>query len=233
MEYAARAYTWSTCGAYLVSFASSYTQIAGMHGPQGILPVRVLMTKSSMPMLLRYFERPDLAMDAVCIAGSLLAGAGLVTRRARSSIALGALWWFYNSIQRVMNHDPPLLFEAGFIAILAAHPTATGTLGVLHGHATRAAMVAARWLLFRLVFGSGCAKLLGGDRVWWTCEALIHHFQSQPIPTPVAWLLHRMPTIFQRASSVAMFTVEAAVSLLCFFAPQRGSLRRFGWVAQA
>jgi hypothetical protein len=61
-------------------------------------------------------------MDAVCLAGAGLAGAGLVTRRARNSAALAVLWWFYDSVQRVMNHDPPLLFEAGFVAIFAAKP---------------------------------------------------------------------------------------------------------------
>ena len=232
VESAARAFTWTTCAVYVASFASSYTQIAGMHGPQGILPVGALMPRHTIPLLFRYFKRPDLAMDAVCLGGTLLAGAGMATRRARSSAVLAVLWWFYDSMQRVMNHDPPLLFEAGFIAIFIAQPPSVGAAAVLHRNATRAGMAGARWLLFRLLFGSGFAKLLGGDRIWWACEAMLHHYQSQPIPTPAAWLLHSLPAIFHRASAVATFVVEAAVPLLCFFAPQRGSLRRIGWLAQ-
>ena len=32
-------------------------------------------------------------------------------------------------------------------------------------------MASARWVLFRLLFGAGIVKLLGGDPSWWDCSA--------------------------------------------------------------
>jgi len=38
-----------------------------------------------------------------------------------------------------------------------------------------------RWLLFRLRFASGLAKLLSGDPSWRDVSALSHHFEAQPL----------------------------------------------------
>ena len=42
------------------------------------------------------------------------------------------------------------------------------------------------WLLFRLMFGSGLVKLASGDPTWRGLTALAVHYETQPLPTPIA-----------------------------------------------
>jgi hypothetical protein len=84
-----------------------------------------------------------------------------------------------------------------------------------------------RWLLFRLMFFSGLVKLLSHDPVWRDLTALSYHYWTQPLPNPVAWLLHQFPLSFHRASTAMVFAVELVVPLL-FFAP-RPLRQTAGW----
>jgi hypothetical protein len=52
------------------------------------------------------------------------------------------------------------------------------------------ARLALRWLLFRLMFESGAVKLLSGDPSWRHFTALSFHYETQPLPTPLAWYMH-------------------------------------------
>lgn len=47
--------------------------------------------------------------------------------------------------------------------------------------------------------------------------ALNVHFESQCIPTPLAWYVHHLPTWFLRLSTVAANVIELAVPFLFFF----------------
>ena len=66
-----------------------------------------------------------------------------------------------------------MLLEAGFLAIFLkpAYPR----------------VWLFRWLLFRLMFESGAVKLLSGDPSWRNLTALGVHYETQPLPTAVAW----------------------------------------------
>jgi len=48
-------------------------------------------------------------------------------------------------------------------------------------------------LLFRLMFASGVVKLTSMCPTWWGLTALDWHYESQCIPTPIAWYAHQMP----------------------------------------
>jgi len=48
-------------------------------------------------------------------------------------------------------------------------------------------MMLVRWLLFRMMFASGVVKLTSGCPTWWSLTALPLHYESQCIPTPLAW----------------------------------------------
>ena len=47
---------------------------------------------------------------------------------------------------------------------------------------SRAALFLVRWLLFRLMLGSGLVKLASGDAGWTDGTALTFHYFTQPIP---------------------------------------------------
>ena len=99
-----------------------------------------------------------------------------------------------------------LLLEAGFLAILLGSSPIVIWLY--------------RWLLFRLVFLSGVVKLASGDPSWRHFTALPVHYETQPLPTPLAWYMYQFPAWFQRGSVGFVFFVELVVPFL-IFAPRR------------
>ena len=93
-----------------------------------------------------------------------------------------------------------LLLETGFLAIFLGY--------------SRVIVWLFRWLLFRLMFLSGAVKLLSGDATWRNLTALTVHYQTQPIPTPLAWYAHQAPIWFQKLSCGLVFFVELAIPIL-------------------
>jgi hypothetical protein len=77
-----------------------------------------------------------------------------------------------------------------------------------------------RWLLFRFMFLSGAVKLLSGDPTWANLSALFYHFQTQPLPTPLAWYAHHLPHSILTASTAATFVIELGLPFL-IFCPRR------------
>jgi len=77
-----------------------------------------------------------------------------------------------------------------------------------------------RWLLFRLLFGSGVAKLLSGDPTWRDLTALRYHYETQPLPTWTSWYMHQLPEWFQALSVLFSFAAEL-LRAAGFFGPRR------------
>jgi hypothetical protein len=99
-----------------------------------------------------------------------------------------------------------LLAETGFLAIFADQSPVRVWLF--------------RWLLFRLIFFSGVVKLASGDPTWRNLTALQYHYETQPLPTPLAWLLNLAPAAFQKISTAAVLAAELLVPWT-FFGPRR------------
>jgi lipase maturation factor 1 len=78
------------------------------------------------------------------------------------------------------------------------------------------------------MFSSGWVKLASGDAAWRNLTALRFHYETQPLPTSIAWFLHQAPPWFQTVSAIFLFLVELVVPFL-FFAPHR--LRLFAFRA--
>ena len=95
-----------------------------------------------------------------------------------------------------------------------------GLLAALLPLRTRIAPLLFRLLLFRFMFLSGCVKLLSGDPSWTALSALDFHYETQPLPTPLAWYAHLLPAWFDRLCVVATFVIELALPFL-IFAPRR------------
>ena len=77
-----------------------------------------------------------------------------------------------------------------------------------------------QWLLFRLMFESGVVKLASHDASWSSLTALTYHYQTQPLPTPLAWYMAQLPLWFQKASTVFVFVIELVLPFL-ILAPRR------------
>ena len=70
------------------------------------------------------------------------------------------------------------------------------------------------------MFESGCVKLLSGDPSWRHLTALDFHYETQPLPTWIAWYAHHARSGFKEACVAVLFGIEIALPFLVF-APRR------------
>ncbi|MBV9463454.1 MAG: lipase maturation factor family protein, partial [Verrucomicrobiae bacterium] len=141
------------------------------------------------------------------------------------------LWTFYLSIatagQEFMEFQwDILLLEAGFLAIFLAPGGFWNGLKLRAPH--RIVVWLFGWLVFRLMFESGMVKLVSGDPSWRHFTALSYHYETQPLPTPLAWWFHHAPHGFQTASAVGILAIEVGAPFL-ILGPRR--LRHFACFA--
>jgi len=229
---------------YLVAFVSLWSQISGLIGHNGILPVGQFMSavkqqcdahgigvdRFHLLPTLCWVNSSDGFLNFQCAAGTILAI--LLIFGIAQVPCLALLWLFYLSLATVSQNFlgfqwDNLLLEAGFLAIFFAPlqllpkffreaPPSTIILWLL------------RLLLFKLMFSSGCVKLLSADPNWRNLTALTFHYQTQPLPTWLGWYAQQLPLWFLKISCTAMFAVELGAPFL-IFAPRR--LRFFGCAA--
>ncbi|XP_031438545.1 lipase maturation factor 2-like [Clupea harengus] len=228
-------FLWSVAGIYLFAFASLYVQIPGLYGNEGIVPVRLVVPPSDRPLLDQLKASPTLlvlgpqlgldpqqAMELVCLLGALLALGAVLLRPLRNSVVFLCLWALYFSLCQVGQDFlqcqwDSLLLEAGFLAVVVAPLLCGGSSLKLHDPLT---FWLTRWLLFRVTFGAGVAKLARGDSEWWSLSALSHHFESQASPNPLSWYCHQLPGWLLKLGGVLQLEAELIAPFL-FFAPVR------------
>ena len=204
---------------YFVAFTSWAGQARGLVGANGILPAADFLARVyqrwgaqsyALAPTLFWFNASDAFLQALPFIGALLAlllAAGIEHWSVRLALYAGYLSLVWAGQDFMAFQWDNLLLEAGFLAVWldAALPA-----GIWLG----------RWLVFRLMFLSGAAKLLSGDPTWRFLTALNYHYQTQPLPTVLGWFAHHLPDWLQRASVLGMFVIELAVPFL-FFAPRR------------
>jgi hypothetical protein len=209
---------------YLFAFTSLLPQMEALFGPGGLTPTDWLFREATLlagPSL--YFWQPQLfSLSNLAWAGtffSLLLFVGI-----GEWICLPMLYLLYLSLvsvgQDFLSYQwDMLLLESGFISILLARAHCIDKR--LH----KAGFVLLSWLLFRLMFGSGLVKLFTEDAAhstWLTLTALNYHFETQPLPTPLAFFSHSLPVIINKLSCLATLIIEV---MLPFFIFKSGKLR--------
>ena len=203
---------------YLAAFLSLAVQVTGLVGARGILPatrfinaVRETYGASAWLRLPTIFllGSGDALLKLACIAGAIAALAVILGFARRAALVLAFV--LYLSLVHVCQtflsfQWDYLLLETGFLAIflLPVFPR----------------VWLFRWLLFRLMFLSGTAKLLSHDPAWRSLTALIYDYETQPLPTRFGWYFYQLPADLQKVSCVFMFFVELIVPFL-MFAPRR------------
>ncbi|MFQ5671275.1 MAG: lipase maturation factor family protein [Acidobacteriota bacterium] len=216
---------------YLIAFSSLWVQVDGLIGPDGILPAGTYLQMAHQQMGARAYQvvptlawlHPGGAAPSILCAGGVALSVLLLAGIAPLWI-LPLLWAVYLSLVSIGQiflsfQWDALLLETGFLAIFLSPGGLRPGLG-LAAPPPPASLWMLRWLLFRLMFMSGMVKLLSGDPTWRDLTALTHHFETQPLPTPLAWFAHQLPVPLDRASCLAVLAVECAVPFLMAF-PRR------------
>ncbi|XP_056131943.1 lipase maturation factor 2-like [Lampris incognitus] len=236
-------FLWSMAVIYMTAFASLYVQIAGLFGNHGVLPVRQMEpdVARDKPAYEQFQASPSLVwlllgsewgpkldgqqlMELLCLLGALLALAAAVLTALRDSLVFLILWILYLSLCQVGRDFlsfpwDSLLLEAGFVTVFIA-PLNLLRWRSSFRHHDAVTFWLARWLLFRLTFGSGVAKLASHSPSWWNLTAVSQMLQTQGSPTPLAWFAHQLPDWILRLATVGILVSEIVVPVL-YFVPIR------------
>jgi predicted DCC family thiol-disulfide oxidoreductase YuxK len=221
---------------YFVAFVSLWTQISGLIGHNGILPTgqfmsavreqcdahKIGMERFHLLPTLCWLDSSDTFLNVQCAAGTTLSM--LLIFGIAPAPCLALLWLLYLSLATVGRDFlgfqwDNLLLEAGFLAIFFA-PLQWLPRAARETPPPRIFLWLLRLLLFKLMFSSGCVKLLSGDPNWRNLTALTFHYQTQPLPTWLGWYANQLPLWFQKFSCAAMFAIELGAPFL-IFAPRR------------
>jgi hypothetical protein len=207
---------------YFVSFLALSQQILGLVGSRGLLPTAPFFNAISnyfespaeawfrVPTLF-WFNHSDAALLWLSRLGALLAlvvVAGFANAPILAGLwliqlsALGALQVFYGYGWEM------LLLEVGFLAIFLAAPWKARPWAA--SAVPFVVMILLRWVLFRLMFGAGLIKVRG-DPCWLELTCLDAHYETQPLPNPLSWLLNQAPHAFHATGVLFNHFVELIV----------------------
>jgi predicted DCC family thiol-disulfide oxidoreductase YuxK len=207
---------------YFIAFASLVPQLVGLVGEHGIVPAReVVPTVMSINVT-------DAFLRILPWAGIVLAAMLFV--RVVPMVAVVGLYVLYLHVSMIGQDFftfqwDALLLETGFAAILV---TPFGLVPSYARSTSRIGIWVLRLLLFRLMLESGLVKMLSGDPTWRNWTALTFHYETQPLPTPLAWYAHHLPEGFQKFSCAMVFGAELIVPFF-FLMPRK--LRIIGaWI---
>ncbi len=211
---------------FFISFLSLTGQIVRSAGRNGGAPIeqRLAKMREDFPTWRRFYYFPTLlwlnASDGVLRA---LPWVGL---GASSAVIYGgelSFWGILGCYVVYLTLDmcaglifpwDSLLFEATLLALFLPATHALPELQAVSAPAPALAW-AYRLLLFRVMFGFGKQKVLGSRAK--DLAYLKGFLVTQPLPSPVGWYVHKLPTVLLKGAVLFMFVAEIPVPLLAFF----------------
>ena len=216
---------------FFSAFFSLFFQIRGLIGPRGLLPAADYLTEVSRALggwrfwfapSVFWWSASDRALLAVCIVGMLasLLLALNIWPRAMLTICLVGFLSFISAAQDFASYQSDgMLLEAGFISLFFVPDGWRPGWGTTDppSWASRFLLV---WLMFRIYFESGIAKMLGRDPEWRNFTAMDQYYQNGPLPTWIAWYAQRLPHAFHAATAVLTLVLELFL-IFAVFLPRR------------
>jgi len=218
-------------GVVVVAAAASLAvQALGLMGEHGITPIDQLALQAEealgarrwwvTPSLL-WFAPTDAALQIACwavVGCGLALAAGL---RSRSLVAVAYLLW----LSLLSVGQEWLSFQWDWLLLECLFCT----LFVLRGESWGAWLMRLLW--FRFAFLSGVVKWTSGDLSWHDLTALGFHFETQPLPAPLAWHAAQLPLLALQALTAATLMVELALPWLIFLGRRPRLLAAWGFIA--
>jgi len=214
---------------YFFALLSLYFQIPGLIGTDGILPAEAMISEGwkafgpgapwMIPSLAWLFGATNSSLHLIALAGLLFSALLTFGLFRPVSAALSWLCWlsFVNVGQDFLSFQwDTLLLEVGFLVIFLEKP---GLRPRLPGLDIPPLLIrfALTFLLFRLMFSSGIVKILSGDPTWTDLSAMTYHFETQPIPNPLAWFIHQLPHPLLKLSTIFTFVIELLLPFTLLF----------------
>uniref|UniRef100_A0A8B9QA70 Lipase maturation factor n=1 Tax=Apteryx owenii TaxID=8824 RepID=A0A8B9QA70_APTOW len=206
---------------FFVAFLVAYHQNKQLIGEKGLLPCKLYLQNVK-----RYFKG-KISLDALSYAPTIiwfldwsdmdsildyLSGFGLATSAfvlvtgCANMILMAVLWILYLSLVN--------LLETGFLGIFLCP---LWTLSRLPSHTPPSTIViwGFRWLIFRIMLGAGLIKIRG-DRCWRELTCMDYHYETQPVPNPIAYFMHRSPWWFHQFETLFNHFIELVVPFFIF-----------------
>lgn len=189
---------------YAVAFLVAINEIIPLIGSDGLLPVSIYLNQVGnalgstgagfmrLPSIF-WFIHSDTALLTTAWIGFILSC--VVVAGYANAPLLTVLWFLYMSFVHVGQEWYGYgweiqLTETGFLSIFLC------PLLEMRPFPKRAPpfpiISLFRWLIFRIMLGSGLIKIRG-DEIWSNGTALYYHFETQPIPGPLSRWFHFLP----------------------------------------
>jgi hypothetical protein len=212
---------------YAVAFLVAINQIIPLIGVNGLLPLNTFIQRvinvlgstgagfARLPSIF-WFAHSDANLLTAAWIGFVLSC--LVMAGFANAIILAVLWILYMSFVHI-GQDwygygwEIQLLETGFLAIFLCplldprpFPKRAPPIQII---------VLFRWLIFRIMFGSGMIKIRG-DEVWRNGTALYYHFETQPLAGPLSRWFHFLPRVMLKMGVWYNFLAELIAPLFVF-----------------
>jgi Lipase maturation factor len=219
---------------YFVAFLVTALQFKPLIGTDGLEPAGLFLHRvaavlgspaagfEKLPSVF-WFDCSNHAIAFVAWTGVLLSLAVLCG--VTNAVVMLVLWAMYLSITQIGQVFYAYgwemqLCETGLLAVFLCPMK---TLGPFRApRPPPIVIVLARWLVVRVMLGAGFIKLRG-DPCWKDFTCLVYHWETQPIPNPVSWLLNAAPLWFQKLGVAFNFLAEVIAPWFAF-GPRRARI---------
>jgi len=211
---------------YLIGFLIVVNQYIPLVGEKGLLPIRHFLPR------IGFWDAPSIfsihhsdtflkVMGFFGLGLSILAVTGISESHGIwFSVCVWFLLWvvylsFVNAGQTFYGFGwEILLLEAGFLAIFLGSSDRSPPVLVIWLY---------RWLLFRVMFGAGMIKLRG-DECWRDLTCMVYHYETQPLPNPLSFFMHRFPLWLHKAEVLFNHFIELVVPWFLFIPRTLGAI---------
>ena len=213
---------------YAVAFLVVINEIVPLIGSDGLLPAGIFLKHVGdalgstgagfmrLPSLF-WFVHSDTALLAAAWIGFVLSC--VVVAGYANAPLLTVLWFLYMSFVHI-GQDwygygwEIQLIETGFLSIFLCPLL---DMRPFPKHAPPFPVISLfRWLIFRIMLGSGLIKIRG-DEIWRNGTALYYHFETQPIPGPLSRWFHFLPRAVLKTGVWFNFLAELVAPWFVFW----------------
>ncbi len=213
---------------YVLSFWSLAAQVIALSSPSGLQPVSLLleyfreqagdMAPLWFPSLV-WISPSSLMLLALAGVGALAGLCMLFGFMPWLSALLSWLCWV--SLLQVCqpwlsNPGDYLLAEMGLVGLLLVPPGCRFYPETLRTGSRITGILLLNAVLFKLLFRSGLSKLMLDDPSWADATAFFHFFETQSLPSSIAWYAHLLPEIVLTYGLWGMMFIELILVFYLF-----------------